>query len=103
MPADKYVRTVSVNEGQCFQVIAAGPASDMLQKDFPALAFEKLECGIGPADILSVTIAVHSHHWLERSNRIGKLNPASEIPGMPKLVNRSKEFLEFRAEHPVRI
>ena len=88
MPADEDVGLVPVDEGQCLQVIVAGPASDMLQKDFPPFALEASVLRIDPADILAVTVAVHGHQRLEGSYRVSELKPASEVPGVPKLVDR---------------
>ena len=88
MPADEDVGPVPVDEGQCLQVIVAGPASDMLQKDFPPFALEASVLRIDPADILAVTVAVHGHQRLEGSYRVSELKPASEVPGVPKLVDR---------------
>lgn len=101
MPADEDVGPVPVDEGQCLQVIAAGTASDMFQKDFPPFAFEEPELGVDPADILAVTVAVYGHHRFEGSYRVRELKPATEVPGMPELVDRREKLLDFGAENPV--
>ena len=103
MSADEDVGPVPVDEGQCLQVIVAGPASDMLQKNFPPFAFEESVLRIDPADILAVTVAVYGHHRFEGSYRVRELKPASEVPGVPELVDRREKLLDFRAENPVRI
>ena len=103
MPADEDVGPVLFDESQCLQVIAAWPASDMLQKDFPPFAFEESVLRIDPADILAVTVAVYGHHRFEGSYRVRELKPASEVPGVPELVDRREKLLDFRAENPVRI
>ena len=75
----------------------------MLQENFPPFAFEESVLRIDPADILAVTVAVHGHHRFEGSYRVRELKPASEVPGVPELVDRREKLLDFRAENPVRI
>ena len=103
MSANEYVRLVLVNEGQRLQVIAAWAPSYVLEQDFLPLTFKEFEFGIYLADVLPVTVSVDSHHWLEGGYRVRELSSPSEVPGVPELVHRGKELLDFGAEDPVSI
>ena len=103
MAADEYVRTVFHDEFHRSLVVTSGIASDMGHQDLHPLAFEKTVERMGEAEIMVVTIACDAEKRMGPGDFVSKLQPPSEIPGMPYLVDRGKEFTELSVEYTVGI
>ena len=103
MAADEYVRTVFFDELHRPLVITSGIASDMGHQDLHPLAFEKAVERVGEAEIMIVAIAGDAEKRLEPGDFFSELQPPSEIPRMPYLVDRGKEFTELSVEYTVGI
>lgn len=103
MAADEYVRTVFFDELHRPLVITSGIASDMGHQDLHPLAFEKSVERVDKAEIMVVTIACDAEKRLEPGDFFSELQPPSEIPGMPYLIDRRQKFTELSVEYTMGI
>ena len=103
MPADKDIWLQFIYEFACPYVIPAGIATYMNHEHLEALAFKEAMNRMSIAEIIVVTVSSNAYKGLEGRDFLCGLKTASEIAGMPHLVNWSKELLELLAEHTMRV
>ena len=101
--ADEYVRTVFFDEFHRPPVVTSRITSDMGHQDLHSAAFEEAVERMGEAEIMVVAIACDAEKRFEPGDFFSKFQPTSEIPGMPYLIDRGKEFTELSVEHSVGI
>ena len=103
MAAHEDIRTELPDQGERPRVIMAGRAPDMGHQDlFPfAVPDPVLRVIIDQNPV--VAVPGNTDERLEPGDGRSQGQSPAEIPRMPDLVDRGKEFAEFGAEHPVGI
>lgn len=103
MSAHEYVRFQFVYELPRPDIISTGITSDMYHEYLEPFALEEAMDRMSIAQVVVVTVSGDADKRLEGRDFLCGLKTASEIAGMPHLVNRSKKFLELLAEYAMRI
>ena len=103
MPAYEYIRTALVYKLESLGIISSRIASDMGHKHLKALALEKSVERMLEPQIMIVAIACHSDKRLESGYLCRQVQPASEVSGMPDLVDRLKELFDPPVKHTMSI
>ncbi len=103
MSADEYIWSVALYKCPRLVVIPARPASYVYEQNLLAFPLEASVFWVIDADVLSVTVAIYPYKWLKCGNTVYEIDTSPEVSGMPDLIDRGEEVLEFLAEDPVSI
>lgn len=95
MSANKYLRFETVYQCSGAKIIMTRIPSYMHHEHGHPATFEGLVMWIVHTDILTVTVPVNTDKRFECCNFLRSMKPSSEIPGVPDLIHRFKEFLEL--------
>lgn len=103
MTAYEYVRSVFFYELERAEIISARIASDMGHKNLHSLAFKETVHRMNEAQAVIIAVAGHPYERLEGGYFLGKIHPTAEIPGVPDLIDRLKEFPELPVKYTVSV